>query len=821
MQATRKRLVKLFEFLKAYTDLSYPPVRDINQQPRTLWLKDLPIHTSVEVLRDAGKVEDEVEDNDTVLRLTRPTITTCPSPPAALSEWLKPGWREFAGKVEVEATRNVVDRGGKTRIERFEEDPRHLSLLSSWQQQREQWVANERPARQSLALFQTIYEWYGIQERQGEKTEMLIGDGLLCCSDTNGDFRHPVLLQKLELEFYPEKKQPQFIFRKRELPPELYMEFLRVLPEVNNQQLARCADELKKTEFAPLGENDTDGFLLRLVQGLFPSRGRMSKSAERPDDLEIGQAGPTIKRDPVIFMRHRRTGPSSIFDAVLNDINSPSRIDFSPALLRILGFTESVTVQAEAGIGNSASAMKMRTFCLASQLIENNWKSRNVSLIITAYLSKGHPGPGKTHTIANLLGHLLAQGKRVLVTAHTPKALRVLRQKVVEALQPLCVSVLRNDKQSQEELQGSVRKIHIRLGENDRLLEREAGRLREERKRIIKTLCETRQQFIDARQGEIRDVVFAGKSLRPIDAAKRIREGIGKDDWIPSPVSLGDANPISNAEVAVLYQTNGLISLADERELNDFRPELGTLPTPNRFQSVVDEMNSLATYDLRFREEFWDSSFEPDDLAEFERMLESAGKTIEFLRESVLWQLEAVQAGRDGEHARREWESLAEMIEATWRDVHECHSLVMEDGPSISDTRAPHELLPLIEEIIQHAGAGNSFGFATKLTKRRWFDFIEKAQIGGRAPNLKDVNHLRAIYSLLRIRILREQLLGRWERQMATQGGPTCSELGDKPEQVCKQFVGQIRSCLEWHTSIWQPLELEFQRLGFRWVCIS
>ena len=37
---------------------------------------------------------------------------------------------------------------------------------------------------------------------------------------------------------------------------------------------------------------------------------------------------------------------------------------------------------------------------------------------------QGPPGTGKTHTIANLLGHFLAQGKNVLVTSHTPKALR-------------------------------------------------------------------------------------------------------------------------------------------------------------------------------------------------------------------------------------------------------------------------------------------------------------------------------------------------------------------------------------------------------------
>ena len=222
-------------------------------------------------------------------------------------------------------------------------------------------------------------------------------------------------------------------------------------------------------------------------------------------------------------------------------------------------------------------------------------------------LVQGPPGTGKTHTIANLLGHLLAQGKRVLVTAHTPKALRVLRQKVVEPLQPLCISVLHNDKQSQEELQASVQKIHVRLSDDDRLLERDAQRLRGERKRILEALRDARQRLLDARQDEIRDVVFGGKSMRPIDAAKRVKQGVGKDDWIPSPVNLGESLPLSHAEVAALYQTNARVPLADERELAGKRPDLSTLPTPNEFRNIVEELTALADQNLRLREELWDS----------------------------------------------------------------------------------------------------------------------------------------------------------------------------------------------------------------------
>ena len=58
---------------------------------------------------------------------------------------------------------------------------------------------NERPAFQALKLYQSIYEWYGIQEREGERIEMLVADGLLEYTDSTGRYFHPVLMQKIEL----------------------------------------------------------------------------------------------------------------------------------------------------------------------------------------------------------------------------------------------------------------------------------------------------------------------------------------------------------------------------------------------------------------------------------------------------------------------------------------------------------------------------------------------------------------------------------------------------------------------------------------------
>jgi len=588
------------------------------------------------------------------------------------------------------------------------------------------------------------------------------------------------------------------------------MEFLRALPEANHQQIARCADELKKTELSPLGGGDTEGFLRSLVQGLFPTGGQFLAPDDQPKDTN-----PTIQRRPVFFMRQRRSGLGGIFDLVLEDI--AKRVDFPPALLQIVGLPGAAPSppqddSASISFGNENEEVLLSKPANKEQLEIARQLARRECVLV-----QGPPGTGKTHTIANLLGHLLAQGKRVLVTAHTPKALRVLREKVVEPLRPLCISVLQNDKQSQEDLQQSVRQIAVRLSQDDRSLERDAGRLNRDRKRLIDQLRELRLRLLSARQDEIRGVVFGGKDIRPLDAAKRVRQGVGSDDWIPSPINPGEPAPLSCTEVAALYQTNARVSLEDERELNGGRPDVAALPTPKQFSELVEEMTALRSQDLRYREELWDSACGPQGVAGFDRMLMLAARAMEFLRDAAPWQLQAVQAGRDGDEAKEVWISLVDLIESTWREVQDCHVLVMTHGPRVDDQRPPHELLPIVDEIIQHIEEGKSFGLLTKLTKPAYHQLIGVVRIGNRSPALNEPTHFRAVRASLRIQVVRQELVERWERQIAAQGGPASSELSDKPEQVCRQFVSRIQACIDWHASTWLPLEAEFQRLGFGW----
>ena len=71
----------------------------------------------------------------------------------------------------------------------------------------------------------------------------------------------------------------------------------------------------------------------------------------------------------------------------------------------------------------------------------------------------GPPGTGKSHTIANIISHEMAMGKRVLVTARTPEAIAAVRAKLPERLQSLVIASVGTDRDSAQQLQEAVTEL--------------------------------------------------------------------------------------------------------------------------------------------------------------------------------------------------------------------------------------------------------------------------------------------------------------------------------------------------------------------------
>ena len=122
--------------------------------------------------------------------------------------------------------------------------------------------------------------------------------------------------------------------------------------------------------------------------------------------------------------------------------------------------------------------------------------------------------------------------------------------------------------------------IADRLSGSAAQLDSEAGRLEAERNQILGRLATARQELQDCVGGEYREVVVAGRSYQPSEAARLVLQGAEIDAWIPGPIDSGAPLPLAPSEVAELYATNAAVSPADEREIDTHLPAPDVAPAP-------------------------------------------------------------------------------------------------------------------------------------------------------------------------------------------------------------------------------------------------
>src|SRR5580693_5781593 len=461
----RDRLQRVFRYLEALNEHRNPAKRHIGEQLWTLWLKDLPGHPSIRrgapppvELPALGTSDDglqaERQNSDFILKVARPRLTNPPTPPAPIEPWLEGGWENPFKDVSVLESRNETSAGGVVRV-RFGSDPKRAVALDQWKTQRNQWAKDERPARTAMKIFEDFYELYGRVEREAERVEIVLGDGILSWRRPEGTVHHPVLLQRLQLSFSP--SVPEFTLTETEHPVELYSALFQSMPDVDGRAIGRCRDELDEEGYSPLDDGPTSAFLQRLVVQLSP-RGEFVESGAPEGEAD----DPRIGREPVLFLRSRTLGFAAAIEAVLEDLRG--RNDLPWSLLNIVGLEPPPDVDgqecpgprlpdAEILLSKPANPEQIR---IARQLEHAG-----------GVLVQGPPGTGKTYTIGNLVGHLLAEGKSVLVTSHTTKALRMVRSQIVPELRSLAVSLLENDLDSRMQLESAVSTIADRLSKTD------------------------------------------------------------------------------------------------------------------------------------------------------------------------------------------------------------------------------------------------------------------------------------------------------------------------------------------------------------------
>jgi DNA polymerase III delta prime subunit len=516
-------------------------------------------------------------------------------------------------------------------------------------------------------------------------------------------------------------------------------------------------------------------------------------------------------RAPLLFLRKRTFGFTSALENIILDLQQDGEI--AQSLQNIAGFGSLAplddVLEGEAGGAQSYEGPEDVLFTMEAN--EEQFRIAQTLARHNCVLCQGPPGTGKTHTIANITGHLLAQGKSILITSSTTKALRVLREKIVTDLQPLCVSVLESDAQSNDLLKSSVDAIVERIGQStESVLAKSAQFYDEEHISALRDMREARQAFLNARHRDSQPILIAGDSYTPIRAAKLVVEGQGTDAWIPGPVVPAAALTLTMEELRTLYRTNATVSRPVEKELAQRLPDPAQLPSPHDFTVLVDEIAALGRG--QSHSEYWRDLVTDD--ASVEGLIDELPEVLSVWLDADEW-LYAV--GTDGFRAKGHadvWHSLFEEVHALEALAESTRELILRVGPSLAPDMDLAEQKRHTTEIVTHLDGGGNLEWFTLLLRGKWKELVAKSSVDGRPP--KSAEEYRALQALASLEIARSNLRTRWARQVESIGGPPLPL--SQPEDSAGAVARALVAALQWYTERFRPYNDALVRAGFVWA---
>ena len=768
----REKLTRIFRYLKELDELRNPAIRSLKGHPLQLALDDLPAHPAI--LQNS-------DEESVLIHVTKPAVS-CPAPPESIAAWLKAGWQDVDGVVELHEEQQSEQAGGVVNRIFFQDDPQRPVAHQEWTEKRAAWAKAELAARQ---VYEQLEQAHSELEKEGEEVVVLIGTAFLEIPEEK--VSHPLLLQGAALTF--RSQEPAYIISLLDEPPVVYQPLLRSLPALDRTQMDAISAELRTASPDLTDREQTKSLVARLALA----------------------TGHPLKAGEVLILQRRTLGHSLALDRVLQDLEAGTPV--TGALRRIVGLEQveepAANVPADQSgilLSKPANEEQLR---IARRLEQSD-----------AVLVQGPPGTGKTHTIANLLGHFLAHGKSVLVTAHTSKALRVVRDMVAEPLRPLCLTVLDNDTENRDQLNHAVQAITARLSESDaEALSKESAALETRRAAILQELVKLRASLFEARHAEAQPIIAAGQSFTPIEAARLMKEGEGRHDWIPGRIDRAADAPLNLIEASFLYESNATLDPADEKALETSLPDPQHLVSTSELAMLMAEQARLSASAGQDRAEWWTEVDPPLSIARLEAIQPRITAAANTIRSASGWWLEVVRAGRQGGVTRQIWEELAEQIESLCAQGDALQPGLMKHAPEIQTRRIEDEPdgddVTLLSAICDHLRAGSALGMWTKATRRPWHRLADRCKVSGKVPTT--LEEFEVLLALARLNAGREALRARWQRQVLPAGGPDASTLGLQPEKAALPIVQDIRARLNWHGDEWQPLQRDLVALGFEW----
>jgi len=593
------KAIRLIEFLVRLTSIRSKIERDISQYDGVVWLSSVPGLKNCFTRAWGNSAEHSDDEWLEVQSIREPAMPPVPEDckiwvefdklqdssktpdisSEAIFEVKNPNWYEGSGQPLMVQKQALLKDFPEVQ-KKWEE-----YIQKEWKI----WSENHKEWKKIHLIYSDLFSIYQQQLRLGEEYELVLGVGFLSwITKNNQKIRRHLIVADAQLEF--EANLGKFTVRPKSDGSKLRVE----LDMIELEDQPSGAEQIATEGLASAADDPWDrAHLEPVLKSLVHSINANGSFFESINATAMPSEKPVVEYAPALILRKQSArGLTNVLSEIKKIIENTKKV---PVLFSTLvesissGDHEQKELETEPACGDD----EIIYFPKPSndeqrRIIQKSKNSRGV-------LVQGPPGTGKSHTIANLICHFLASGKRILVTAKTPRALQVLNGKLPNKMRSLCINLLGTGPEERKSLEASVSGI---LRENENWIPEAAEEqinklkcslkdLREEKTRLERRLRETRE-------AETHTKAIAGEAY--VGTAAQIAKHIDRQasiyDWFKDRPDIESEIPFKPDDLLKVVQSFKKFSDEKREELLLTRPL--KIPDPLTFGKIVEsEKNAL------------------------------------------------------------------------------------------------------------------------------------------------------------------------------------------------------------------------------------
>jgi transcription elongation GreA/GreB family factor len=509
------------------------------------------------------------------------------------------------------------------RLERFEDEKLAVEdyISGPWRE----WAEAEKPRRRTIAIYGSFFSLQQAMQSDPEHpNEVVWGVGVSRWKVKGTEIDYPLIEQLVELDI--DSRDGAIRIRPRAVEPQLA---LRAFFELDNDGAPRVREFGKEfldqaiddRELSPFRQ-DTFEPILRQAATHLDTRG-----VYYPDQVRdvTDRTLPTASENLIVsntwaIYARERSGSVLLGDlgrlkaGVDNSeelpgstkrlVTEPSDARGQPTRLIDTGRPGAEGTESERTTGGEGSEDSGDFY------FPKPFNDEQIAIIkrlqeADGMVVQGPPGTGKTHTIANIICHYLATGKRVLVTSKAAEPLAEVRNHIPPGIRDLVISLLSTEREGLKQLEQAVRVLSNTAAQyNEDQLKREIVAGQHRVAELAGKIAKIDQELRAWAEKHLTRITLGNETgeqgLVPAEIAERLIREQEQHAWLDDQLDLDGAfEPrFSDEDIAAARSARKALG-TKLAYLGKVLPSMADLPDAGRIAALHQELVSAAKLDER------------------------------------------------------------------------------------------------------------------------------------------------------------------------------------------------------------------------------